>query len=62
MATGYSRAKTKYSSLTAVLRNQGRRFFAFTQTYNDLQGHGSRLEGDLPCLVCFFKAHMIYIS
>ena len=35
---------------------------AFTQTYDDLQGHGSRLEVILPCLVCFFKAHMIYIS
>ena len=34
----------------------------FTQTYDDLQGHGSRLEVILPCLVCFFKAHMIYIS
>ncbi len=37
-------------------------FFAFAQTYDDLQGHGSRLEVILPCLVCFFKAHMIYIS
>ena len=36
--------------------------FAFAQTYDDLQGHGSRLEVKLPCLVCFFKAHMIYIS
>ena len=30
--------------------------------HDDLQGHGSRLEVILPCLVCFFKAHMIYIS
>jgi len=35
---------------------------AFAQTDDDLQGHGSRLEVILPCLVCFFKAHMIYIS
>ena len=48
--------------VTVALRNQSRRFFAFTQTYNDLQGNGSRLEVILPCLVCFFKAHMIYIS
>ena len=39
-----------------------RGFFAFTQTNDDLQGHGSRLEVNLPCPVCFFKAHMIYIS
>ena len=39
-----------------------RGFFAFTQTYDDLQGHGSRLEVILPCPVCFFEAHMIYIS
>ena len=49
-------------TLAAVLRNQSRRFFASTQTNDDLQGHGSRLEVILPCLVCFFKAHMIYIS
>ncbi len=28
---------------------------AFTQSYDDLQGHGSRLEVNLPCLVCFSK-------
>ena len=39
------------------MRNQSRRFFASTQTNDDLQGHGSRLEGDLPCPVYFFKAH-----
>ena len=38
-----------YLSLAAVLRNQSRRFFAFAQTYDDLQGHGSRLEVILPC-------------
>ena len=48
--------------VTVALRNQSRRFFAFTQTNDDLQGHGSRLEVILPCPVCFFKAHMIYIS
>jgi len=47
---------------TAVLRNQSRRFFAFTQTYNDLQGHGSHLEVKLPCPVCVSKVRMIYIS
>ena len=31
-------------------------------TYDDLQGHGSRLEVILPCPFYFFKAHMIYIS
>ena len=41
---------------------QSRRFFAFTQTNDDLQGHGSRLEVNLPCLFCFFKAPMIYIN
>ena len=39
-----------------------RGFFVFTQTNDDLQGYGSRLEVILPRLVCFFKAHMIYIS
>ena len=39
-----------------------RGFFAFTQTYDDVQGHGSRVEAILPCPVCLFKAHMIYIS
>lgn len=39
-----------------------RGFFAFTQTNDDLQGRGSRLEVILPCPFYFFKAHMIYIS
>ena len=48
--------------VTVALRNQSRRFFAFTQTYNDLQGHGSHLEVKLPCPVCVSKVRMIYIS
>lgn len=39
-----------------------RGFFAFTQTNDDLQGHGSHLEVKLPCSVCVFKVRMIYIS
>ena len=41
---------------------QSRRFFAFTQTYDDLQGHGSRLEVDLPCLFWLFIVYMSYIN
>ena len=39
-----------------------RGFFAFTQTYDDLQGHGSRLEVDLPCLFWLFIVYMSYIN
>ncbi len=39
-----------------------RRFFAFTQTNDDLQGHGSRWEVILPCPFLFFAASMICTS
>jgi len=48
--------------VTVALRNQSRRFFAFTQTYNDLQGRGSRLEVILPCPFLFFAVSMICTS
>ena len=48
--------------VTAVLRNQSRRFFTFTQTNDDLQGHGSRLEVILPCPFLFFAVSMICTS
>ena len=61
--------KPSISHAVGILKNggfegqfQSRRFFAFTQTNDDLQGHGSRLEVNLPCLFCFFKAPMIYIN
>ena len=41
---------------------QSRRFFAFTQTYDDLQGHGSRLEVNLPCLLYYFISSVICAS
>ena len=36
--------------------------FAFAQTYDDLQGHGSRLEVILPCPCLFFAVSMICTS
>ena len=48
--------------VTVALRNQSRRFFAFTQTYDDLQGHGSRLEVNLPCPSFCFAVSMICTS
>ena len=41
---------------------QSRRFFAFAQTYDDLQGHGSRLEVILPCPFWLFIVPMSYIN
>ena len=61
-------SKPSISHAVGVLKNGGfltvddDGFFAFTQTNDDLQGHGSRLEVNLPCLFCFFKAPMIYIN
>ena len=46
----------------AALIFQSRRFFALAQTYDDLQGHGSRLEVDLPCPFWLFIVPMSYIN
>ena len=46
---------------TAALKSN-RRFFAFTQTNDDLQGHGSRLEVILPCPSFYFAVSMICTS
>ena len=37
-------------------------FFAFAQINDDLQGHGSRLEVDLPCPSFYFAVSMICTS
>ena len=41
---------------------QSRRFFAFAQTNDDLQGRGSRLEVILPCPSFYFAVSMICTS